>query len=93
MKRRKSGKFTKFILLVLVVYGIASIMGVWRHIEVARENQAAIIAEIERLEQENAALETTLLNLDDERVKEEIARNQLGMTTPGEVTFFNPGSR
>ena len=85
MKLRRAGIITKLVVLVLVVFGIVNLVGLWQRTATARLAQSAIIEEIEELERTNAELEFDLRYYNDLSVIEGIARSELGLVMPGEV--------
>ena len=88
MKLRRSGMFTKLVLLALIVYGMVNLWGMWGRITEARYVQDGLAEQIERLESANAEREYRLENLDDDSVIEQIARDELGLVMPGEIVFY-----
>ena len=58
-------------------------------IQTAQEDQEQLTQEVEQLRQKNAELAQDIENGDDPALKEEIAREELGMVNPGEKVFYN----
>ena len=89
MKLRRTGIITIFIVLALAVYGTVNLVGLWRRIETAQEEQNAIVEQIAELEAANADREFELEHYNDPRVIEGIARSELGLVMPGEMVLID----
>lgn len=89
MRAKKAGKFTKIVILGLIVYALVAIINLQGRIQDARESQAQLQDEIEEKIQENAALEYDLEHADDPKTIEDIARDRLGLAMPGEIIFYD----
>ena len=89
MKKRRFGILAKLLLVVLVIYAAASLISMSGKIKTAMNDQKEIEKQVEELETENAALNYAIENSDDEKVIEDIARNDLGLVYPGEKVFIS----
>ena len=88
--RKRGGSLLLGILIVaLLFFLVVHIMGLQDRIQEARAQEAELTAEKETQEQQNAALEAGLEKADDEEYKQELAREQLGMVSPGEKVFHD----
>lgn len=85
----KASFFTK--LLILVLLGALSWQLVHLHNQVgqARDEKAQLAAQVDTKQQENAALSKDIKNGGSQDQMEEIARDQLGMVSPGEKVFYD----
>ena len=88
MKLKKSGTFTKLILLALIAYGVVNLWSMWGRINEVRAVQNELAEQIEQLESSNAEREYMLENLDEDSVIKQIARSELGLVMPGEIVFY-----
>ncbi|MBQ9459786.1 MAG: septum formation initiator family protein [Oscillospiraceae bacterium] len=55
----------------------------------ARAEQSALAESVARQEQENRSLEAALERAEDPEYLQELARDQLGMVTPGQKDFYD----
>lgn len=76
------------ILLLLALIGW-QLMAMQDKLVVARAEQAALSENIARQEQENRSLEAALDRAEDPEYLQQLARDQLGMVTPGQKDFYD----
>ena len=88
-KRPKSKLLTKVVFLVLLVVLGTQLYRLQGQIQTAQEDQEQLTQQVEQLRQKNAELAQDIENGDDPALKEEIAREELGMVNPGEKVFYN----
>ena len=88
-KRPKSKLLTKVVFLVLLVVLGTQLYRLQGQIRTAQEDQEQLTQQVEQLRQKNAELSQDIENGDDPALKEEIAREELGMVNPGEKVFYN----
>ena len=81
-KRPKSKLLTKVVFLVLLVVLGTQLYRLQGQIQTAQEDQEQLTQEVEQLRQKNAELAQDIENGDDPALKEEIAREELGMVNP-----------
>ena len=91
MKFRKSSLLIKLVVLILVVYATITLVSLQSQISAKREEAEALSKSITSAEEENQRLQDAIDNIDSDESVEEIARNKLGMTFPGEITFQDAG--
>lgn len=91
MKFKKSSLWIKLITLVLVVYAAVTLVLLQSQVNDKREEAAALSKDIVSAQQEQQRLIDANANVDTDEGVEEIARNKLGMTFPGEITFQDSG--
>ena len=94
MSSRKKGKKNRSIVGTLVLIVLLVIMGyevihVYGEISSARAEEAALSAQVEQQQKENAALEADLKRSDDPAFYEELARSELGLAESGERIFYD----
>lgn len=93
MASRQSGKSIDFLSAVLILL-LLSIMG-WQlaamrvKLDAAHAEQAALTDRVARQEQENRSLEAALERAEDPEYLQELARENLGMVTPGQKDFYD----
>ena len=89
---RRSGKFSKLIILALVIYASVSLVALRARIEEARAELSDVRRQVAEQELSNAELEFETENYDDPDVIAGIARSNLGLVLPGEIIFYDVGS-
>ncbi len=87
MKRRKSSRLTKYILLAVVVYAVVTIVALQNDLLDSRREHAALTAEVERIAQENEewAARIAALGTDEEVMR--LARERLHWVASGEIVY------
>ena len=88
MKLRPSSILTKIVVLALVAYAAAMLVGVRGRIAAAEADEAALAAEAGALLRENLQLEYELAHADDPELVAALARARLGLVRPGEKVFI-----
>lgn len=91
MKFKKSSLWIKLIVLALVVYAAVTLVLLQSQVNEKREEAEALSKDIVSAQQEQQRLTDANENIDTDEGVEEIARNKLGMTFPGEITFQDAG--
>lgn len=91
MKFKKSSLWIKLIVLVLVVYAAVTLVLLQSQVNEKREEAEALSKDIVSAQQEQQRLTDANENIDTDEGVEEIARNKLGMTFPGGITFQDAG--
>ena len=76
------------ILLLLALVGW-QLMAMRDKLDLARAEQTQLEERIARKEQENRALEAALERAEDPEYLQELARENLGMVTPGQKDFYD----
>ncbi len=87
MKKRKSSRITKYILLVLVVFAVLTVALVQPSIAEHKQQTAAVQEEILRLEQENLALEAQIAELGTDEAVRKIAAQRLNWVSDNEIVY------
>lgn len=88
-KARGSSVLGVFLLLALLAFLTVHIAQLRGKIQTAQQQEQALSAQVEAQKQQNAALEAGLEKADDEEYLQELAREQLGMVSPGEKVFHD----
>lgn len=91
MKFKKSSLWIKLIVLVLVVYAAVTLVLLQSQVNAKQEEAEALSKDIVSAQQEQQRLTDANENIDTDEGVEEVARNKLGMTYPGEITFQDAG--
>ena len=87
MKLRRSGILTKVIVIILIAYSAITLLRLWDRIEEGRQQQEVLEDMADALEMENAELQYAVDHKDDDKVKEQIARDELGLIKEGETIY------
>lgn len=89
MKFKRSGIVMIVIVLVVLAYAGIRLLTVRAQIDEAREKNAALQEEYDRLTQENAELAYEIEHSEDTDTIESIARSKLGLVEPNEIIFYD----
>ena len=89
MKLRRASIITKIVIMALIVYAGISLLSLKGQISQAREEAAALQAQVDQTARENAELEYDIQHSEDPETIEDIARNKLGLVKPGEKIFYD----
>ena len=76
-----------FLLIVVVGFGLFRLYG--KQLKDARAELKSASAQLEEVQQENAALQADLDRADDPEIYKEKAREQLGLAEEGERIFYD----
>ena len=87
MKLKRSGILTKVIVIILVAYSAITLLRLWDRIEEGKNQQEVLEDMADALEMENADLQYAIDHKDDDKVKEQIARDELGLIKEGETVY------
>ena len=89
MKFVKSSLLVKLVILILVVY--ATVTLVRSQISEKEAEAAGLTSSIASTQQENDRLQSSIDALDTPEGLEQVARDQLGMVSEGEIVFEDVG--
>ena len=87
MKLKRSGILTKVIVLILIAYSAITLLRLLDRIEDGKQQQEALEDMADALEMENADLKYAVEHKDDDKIKEQIARDELGLIKEGETVY------
>ena len=87
MKKRKSSRITKYILLVLVVFAVLTVALVQPSIAEHKRQTASVQEEIAQLEQQNLELEASISELGTDEAVRKIAAQRLNMVSDNEIVY------
>lgn len=79
---------TVLVLILLFVVGF-QLIGMRDKLAVAQAERTAIAERVARQQQENRSLEAALGRAEDPEYLQQLAREQLGMVSPGEKDFYD----
>ncbi len=77
-----------FLLVVLLLVGF-QLMGMRAKLAAAQSERAVLAERVARQTQENRSLEAALERAEDPEYLQQLAREQLGMVSPGEKDFYD----
>ncbi len=81
-------------MLILLLLGLVSwqLIAMRDKLSFARAEETSLAERIARQEQENRSLEAALARAEDPEYLQELARQDLGMVTPGQKDFYDVSS-
>lgn len=88
-ERRRTGLMTKLLILVLLAAIGYQLYGLRAQVEKAQAEKERYTAQVEALRQENETLTADIAEGATQDKMEQIARDELGLVTPGEYVFYN----
>lgn len=88
-KRVKAGFFTKLLIFILVVALGWQLYHLHGQVQAAEAQKAQLSSQVEKQQQKNDALQKSINNGGSKEEMEEIARDELGMVSPGERVFYD----
>lgn len=91
MKLGRGGWMTGAVLLGLAIYAFISLLNMRAKMTEANRTESELQAQVEQLQEENAALEYAIEHQNDPETIEDIARSELGLVMPDEVIFYDAG--
>lgn len=87
-KGRTSLLASVLVLVLLLVAGV-QLMSMRDRLAAAQEERAALEERVARQRQENRALEAALERAEDPEYLQQLAREELGMVSPGQKDFYD----
>lgn len=91
MKFRSAGWLTAVVIAGLMAYGCIMLMNMKTKVAEASRKEAALQAQVEAIQEDNASLQYAINNQDDPDTIEDIARDRLGLVMPEERIFYDAG--
>ena len=88
-ERRRTGLMTKLLILVVLAAIGYQLYGLRAQVEKAQAEKERYAAQVEALRQENETLTADIAEGATQEKMEQIARDELGLVTPGEYVFYN----
>ncbi|MBE6908168.1 MAG: hypothetical protein E7474_00995 [Ruminococcaceae bacterium] len=87
--KTRGGAFAALVVLVLLLLVGMQLMNMRGKLAEARSEQILLSERVARQEQENRTLEAALERAEDPAYLQQLARDQLGMVTPGQKDFYD----
>jgi cell division protein FtsB len=87
--RKRVSLFAAALVLVLLFLAGYHLLGMRSRLAAARAEESALAERVARQEQENRTLEAALDRAEDPEYLQQLAREQLGMVTPGQKDFYD----
>lgn len=84
---KKAGFLSKIVVSCLLIYIVYMLVSIYGQISNTREEIVSLEQQVDAQVQRNAELEDAIVNSDDPTQKMDIAREQLGLTSPGEKVY------
>ena len=91
MKFVKSSLLVKLVILILVVDATVTLVRLRSQISEKEAEAAGLTSSIASTQQENDRLQSSIDALDTPEGLEQVARDQLGMVSEGEIVFEDVG--
>ena len=91
-QKKKAKKSSGIVLLVvLLLIGVVGfeLVNVYGQIATAQEQERQLATQVQQQKEANASLQQDLARADDEEFIKELAREELGLTEPGERIFYD----
>ena len=88
-QKRRVSLFAALIVLFLLWLALWKLVSIRDQLVEARSQQAILTERVAKQEQENRTLEAALDRADDPEYLQELARDQLGMVSPGQKDFYD----
>lgn len=88
-KKAKAGFFTKLLILVLMAALGWQLYSLRTKLKDAKVQKQQLAAQIEKKQEENDTLQDSIDRSGSEEETEKIARNDLGLVSPGEKIFYD----
>lgn len=88
MKIKKASLLTKIVILALLIGAATTLLNLQNKLAAAQEDLAQAQSEVTAQRQVNADLADAVENSDDPERQADIARDKLGLVTPGEYVFY-----
>lgn len=88
-QKKRISLFAALVVLFLLWLALWKLVNIRDQLVEARSEQTALTERVARQEQENRSLEAALDRADDPEYLQELARDQLGMVSPGQKDFYD----
>ena len=88
-KRKKSSFFTVALVFFILCLVSLQLLRMREKLAIAEEERTALSERVARQEQENRSLEAALERAEDVQYLQSLAREQLGMVSPGQKDFYD----
>lgn len=83
---------TKILIIALLIISVTAFLDLRSQAQELSRRQAALELQVSRQKQENQALSDAIARSDDPESVQSVARDRLGLVTPGEIIFYDNGN-
>lgn len=87
--KTRAGAFAMLLILILLLTVGYQLMNIRGKLALARAEQSTLAERVARQEQENRSIEAALARAEDLEYLQQLAREQLGMVSPGQKDFYD----
>ncbi len=87
--RPRAGMFAVLLILVLLFTVGYQMMNIRAKLAAAEAERSVLAERVARQEQENRSIEAALARAEDPEYLQQLARDQLGMVSPGQKDFYD----
>ncbi len=91
IKFERSSLLTLVIIMILMIYAMVSLVHLQRQLAAKQDEHQALDVQINQIQQANVDLENRINALDTDEGVEDVARDQFGWVSNGEITFYDIG--
>ena len=91
MGLRGAGWLTAVVLAGLMAYGCITLLNMNNKVAEATRTQTQLQAQVDEMQESNAALRYALEHREDPDIIEDIAREKLGLVMPDDMIFYDSG--
>ena len=91
MRLRRANWLTLVVIVGLIAYACIALMHMRTRVAEANETEADLRQQVEKIQEENAALQYAIDHQYDQKTIEDIARDKLGLVMPDEKIFYDSG--
>ena len=91
MKLRRTSWMTALVIVGLIAYACIALMNMRTKVAAANETEEQLQQQVEKIQEENAALQYAIEHQYDDKTIEDIARDKLGLVMPEEKIFYDSG--
>lgn len=88
-EKRRIDLLSMLLIVLLLTLASWQLMSMRDKLDAASAEQTALEERVARQEQENRSLEAALERAEDPEYLQQLAREQLGMVTPGQKDFYD----
>ena len=82
---------TALVIVGLIAYACIALMNMRTKVAAANETEEQLQQQVEKIQEENAALQYAIEHQYDDKTIEDIARDKLGLVMPEEKIFYDSG--
>ena len=88
-RKRRTGVLAVLIMLAVLIAVGYQLANIRAKLATAEAERSALTEDVARQEQENRSLEAALERADDPEYLQQLARDRLGMVSPGQKDFYD----